>query len=122
MKALSKLMLVSVVVTALLLPIATMSDQLPRPVQKTVLPSQGTIEYAGQTLRFTTDVPLKVFLAPLGADRIEIKVVAHPSQGGGNSPANTIVQIYWANWDDELYNGPPPWSAILLTESGFTEK
>ena len=122
MKALSKLMFVSVVVTALLVPLATMSDQLPAPLQKTVLPGQATIEYAGQTLRFTTDVPLKVNLTPLGADRIEIKIVAHPSYGGGNAPANTTVQIFWANWNDEIYDGPPPLGAIILTESGLTEK
>ena len=122
MKALSKLMLVSVVVTALLVPLAAVSDQLPVPLQKTVLPPQTTIEYAGQTLRFTTDIPLKLTLTPLGTDRIEIKIVPHPSYGGGNSPAGTTVQIFWENWNDEIYDGPAPWGVILLTESGFTEK
>lgn len=122
MKALSKLVLVCVVVAILLVPFASMSDQLPAPIQRTVLPTQATIEYAGQTLKFTTDVALKVSLTPLGGDRIELKIAAHPSYGGGNAPASASVQIFWENWNNVVYNGPPPWGVILLTESGFTEK
>jgi hypothetical protein len=128
MKALSKLVLASVLLVLLVAPSTSMSDRMPAPIVQVVEPGQSTILYAGQSLRFTTDVPLKLSLTPLEPGRIHMKVKAIiPRGGGGNAPASgsEIVEIFWLNWDNEIYDGPPPenpWEGILLTESGFTEK
>jgi hypothetical protein len=124
MKALSRLLVASVMLAVLLVPLASMSDQLPAPLIKTVYPPQETIYYAGQTLKFTTPVPLKVSLIALEPGRVQLKFKAAPG-GGGSAPASTL-QIDWENWGREIFNGDPPktepWDGILLTESGFTEK
>jgi hypothetical protein len=127
MKALSRLVVVSVMLAVLLVPLATMSDQLPAPLIKTVFPPQETIYYADQTLKFTTTVPLKVDLIALGPGKVRLKFKAAEIRGGASAaPSAMTLQIYWENWDNEIYNGYPPttepWDGILNTESGFTEK
>lgn len=128
MKALSKVVLASLIVVLLLAPSASMSDKLPAPYQTIIAPGQTTIDYFGQQLRFTTDVPLKLNLVPLEPGRLFMKFNPLPAGGGGgNAPAagGDHVEIYWQNWDNELYDGPAPenpWENVLLTESGFTEK
>lgn len=128
MKAFSKIVLASVLLVLLLVPSTSMSDRLPAPLVRMVEPGQTTILYADQSLRFTTDVPLKLTLTPLEPGRIHMKVKAVLPRGlDGNAPASgwEIVEIYWLNWGNDIYEGPPPenpWEGILLTESGFTEK
>jgi hypothetical protein len=101
---------------------------MPAPLEKTIFPGQSTILYAGQTLKFTTDVPLKLSLVPMGPDKILMKFKAHPGYTGDGSaaPLSTNVFVFWDNWNNEIYNGPPPmgeaWEGLLNTESGFTEK
>jgi hypothetical protein len=127
MKALSKVVVAIVLVALLLAPSALMSDKLPAPYQTIIDPGQTTIDYFGQQLKFTTDVPLKLNLVPLEPGRLYMKFKALSATGGGGAPAQggDNVEIYWQNWDNELYDGPPPedpWENVLLTESGFTEK
>ena len=125
MKALSRLLVASVMLAVLLVPLASMSDQLYAPMTKTVFPPQETINYGGQTLKFSTDVPLKISLEVVAPGKIRLKFKAHPGTGG-NAPAATTVNIFWEDWSNEIYNGSAPvtepWDGILLTESGFTEK
>jgi len=127
MKALSRVVLVSVMLAVLLVPIATMSsDQLPAPFLKAIPAGETTIQYAGQSLKFTTDVPLKVSMNFEQPGKIRLKVKAYPPTGGGDAPAYNSLQIMWENWNNEIYFGPPPveepLDELLLTESGFTEK
>ncbi len=125
MKALSRILVASVMLAVLLVPLASMSDQLSAPMTTTVFPPQETINFAGQSLRFTTDVPLKVSLEIVAPGKIRLKFKAVPT-AGGNAPAATTVNIFWENWSNDIYDGSAPttepWDGILLTESGFTEK
>jgi len=125
MKALSKLFMVSLTLALVLVPLATMSGQLAEPLKKTVIPPQETILYAGQTLKFTMDVPLKVTLMDMGTGKILLKIRSDITLPAGDAPASNNVIIHWADWGNEIYNGTAPddpWSVYLLTESGFTEK
>ena len=114
------------VLALLAIPFAAVPQQLPAPVEESVAPGVSTIYYAGQTLRFTTDVPLKVFLSAVAPDRIFLKFRAPASYVPGGSSTSAVVEVYWENWSNEIYEGPPPttppWEGILLTEGGFTEK
>lgn len=124
MKAHSRLLLVGVMLAALLIPFAANTGKLAAPMETAVHPGQTTIHYAGQALKFTTDVALKIHLSAPEPGKVKLVVTARGFAGSGSAPASPIL-IYWENWDKEIYTGPPPtepWSGILLTESGFTEK
>ena len=125
MKALSKVLILCSVLALLAVPLATMSGDLAEPLKVVVNPPQQTIQYAGQTLKFTTDVPLKVGLMDMGTGKILLKFQSEAGAMGGNSPATTSVIVHWEDWSNDIYNGAAPddpWSIYLLTESGFTEK
>jgi hypothetical protein len=125
MKALSRILIVSSVLALLLMPLATMSGDLAEPLKTVVNPPQQTIHYAGQTLKFTTDVPLKVVLMDMGYAKIQLKMQSEAGATGGSSPASTNVIVHWEDWSNDIYDGAAPddpWSVYLLTESGFTEK
>jgi hypothetical protein len=125
MKALSRLLVVSSVLALLVVPLATMSGQLAEPLKTTVNPPQATIHYAGQSIKFTTDVPLKVGLMDMGTGKIRLKFQSLASTEGGFTPLSASVIVDWEDWGKEIYNGTAPedpWSVYLLTESGFTEK
>lgn len=125
MKTLPKVILAGIFVTLMLFPLAAVSDQLPAPLERNLFPGVSVIEYAGQTFTFTTDVPLQVIFLPLDQTRIQLKFKSRAVTTSGLAPASTDVQIYWDNWDNEIYAGTAPanwWIGVLLTESGFTEK
>lgn len=125
MNALSKLLMVSSVLALLLVPLSTMSGELATPLKITVYPPQQTVNYAGQSLKFTTDVPLKVGLMDMGTGKILLRFQSEAGAAGGNAPASTNVIVHWADWGNDIYDGiapDDPWSVYLLTESGFTEK
>lgn len=114
---------------ALLVPIMAVSDQLPARVVKTLFPGVTTIEYAGQSLRFETQVPLRVGLSPVSMTEIRLRFSSTRSTAGGAQgvQGEDNVQAIWVDWNSELYSGPAPptwaeWDGILNTESGFTEK
>ena len=127
MKILPKVILASVLVALMLLPLAATSDQLPAPLEKTLMPGVTVIDYADQHLRFTTAVPLQLRLLPLDATHIQLQFRARGIQqpGGGSAPSSQTVEIFWEDWNNDIYSGSAPegwWSGILATESGFTEK
>ncbi len=124
MKALSGLFLTGLILVAMLAPFAAMSGELAAPLETGVPAGQTTLHYAGQALKFTTDVALKISLSAPEPGKVKLVVKARGVPAGGSS-SNTKVEIFWENWNNEIYAGPPPadaWSGILLTESGFTEK
>ncbi|MGD8412714.1 MAG: hypothetical protein PVF33_00690 [Candidatus Latescibacterota bacterium] len=125
MKSLSKLLAVSVALAVVLAPLASLSGDLAEPLKKVVNPPQETIYYAGQTLKFTTDVPLKVTLMDMGTGKVLLKIRSEGVAPAGDAPASNNVIVHWEDWNSEIYNGAAPddpWSVYLLTESGFTEK
>ena len=125
MKALSRLLLIGVMLVALSIPFTAIAGELAAPLETAVAPGQTTIHYAGQDLKFTTDVALKISLSAPEPGKIKLVVKTRAVPPGASS-ASTELQIYWENWDSKIYSGPPPagepWTGILLTESGFTEK
>jgi hypothetical protein len=112
-------------VVALVSPGFLMAQQLPMPLQKTIYPGVTTVEYAGETLVFTTSVPLLAKFQFISANEIEVSVRTHSSgRAVTNAPGN-LLRIYWQDEDRIIYEGEPPeeeWTGILLTEGGFTEK
>jgi hypothetical protein len=127
MKVLPKILLASVFTILMLLPLTVMSDQLPAPLEKNLRPGVTVVVYLGQSLRFTTDVPVQISMIALDENRIRLQFrIRGGEQGqGGQGHAATSLVIYWENWDNGIYTGsaPPDWQTeVLLTESGFTEK
>jgi hypothetical protein len=128
MKAYTRVVAGIALILMLLAPTALFAQQLAAPLDRSVSPGVTVIQYSGQTLIFTTTNTLRVQLRPLGGDQIEIKIRAYDVRvlGGasGSSQAQTL-EIYWQDAQDSVYNGTPPadpWTAILHTEGGWTEK
>lgn len=128
MKSLPRLLVAAVALAIVLMPLALLADQLPAPLEKKINPGVTTIEYAGQTLRFTTPVSLIINLDPISTTQIRLSVRTYGTTSGPQgAAAATDVNIYWEDFDNDVYNGPPPptsspWEGILYTESGYTEK
>ncbi|UCG50654.1 MAG: hypothetical protein JSW58_10630 [Candidatus Latescibacterota bacterium] len=125
MRVFPRILLAFVLAVVLASPGALMAQQLPLPMQKAIPQGITTVEYAQQTLVFTTSVPLIANFQFISENEIEVRVRTRSSgQQGGNAPGN-ILRIWWEEGDEFIYDGEPPeeeWSGILLTEGGFTEK
>jgi hypothetical protein len=124
MQRYAKALIALLVVCSLVLPSALLSQQLAVPVNKSILPGVTNIEYAGQTLVFTSSVALRVKLQMVSLKEIELTVLSRPGEAQGAPAQGGGLQIWWENWDEELYDGEPPdsWTGILNTEGGWTEK
>jgi len=122
MKSISRI-LASVVLLALVLsPLAVSADQLMLPMEKKLLPGVNIVQYGDQSFRFTAPVRLYVKLNPVTATtiRMEVRIYGSPT-GTSDDP----VEIQWMNWGADIHVGTLPesgFSALLLTESGMTEK
>jgi hypothetical protein len=125
MRVVTGTILALMLVVALVSPGFLMAQQLPMPLQKTIYPGITTVEYASQTLVFTTSVTLLAKFQFVSANEIEVSIRTHT---GGRAAANapgSMLRIYWQDEDLDIYDGEPPddeWTGILLTEGGFTEK
>lgn len=127
MKALQRIVVASVVLAVLLAPLALLADQLPAPLEKKITPGVTTIAYAGQNLRFTTDVALVIRFDAMSATQIKLTVKAYGSTSPSAASGTTDLNIYWENFNTDIYTGPAPpssqpWEGVLNSESGFTEK
>ena len=126
MKVFTRLLVVSVVLATVLMPLTALADGLPAPLDKKLTPGVHTISYAGQQLRFTTPVSLIVRFEPVSMVEIKLTVRGYGVPSGAQGAAGAALNIFWENYYDDVYNGPPPmdddWEGILNTESGFTEK
>jgi hypothetical protein len=127
MKALARLLVAGIAVALLVTPLAILADQLPAPLEKKLSPGVTTVDYAGQSLRFTTAVPLVVNFSAISETLIRRQVRSYGAAGGGQGSAAANLNIYWENWDNDVYDGPAPppsapWEGVLNSESGFTEK
>ncbi len=103
-------------------------DSLPLPLEKKVAVGESIIDYAGQTLRFNTSVPLLVRLEPLSTTQIQYKVKVHPGFAIPSGPAGSSennLTIFWVNIGTDVYDGGAPSGTIegvLNTEGGFVDR
>lgn len=103
-------------------------DSLPLPVEKKIPAGETTIEYVGQSLRFTTSVPLLVRLGPIGLTRIQYQVKVQPGYSVPNGPVGSSennLEIFWVNIGADVYQGGLPSGSIegtLNTEGGFVDR
>ena len=125
MRVVTGTILALMLVVALVSPGFLMAQQLPMPMQKIIYPGVTTVEYASETLVFTTSVALVAKFQFVSTSEIEVTVRTHSSGRGGASAPGNLLRIYWQEEDLWLYDGEPPedeWIGILQTEGGFTEK
>ncbi|MEJ2719714.1 MAG: hypothetical protein P8181_01055 [bacterium] len=125
MRVVTGAILALMLVVALVTPGLLQAQQLPMPVQKIIYPGVTTVEYAGETLVFTTSIALLAKFQFVNATEIEITVSTHAGGRATAAAPGNILRIYWQNEDEYIYDGEPPeeeWTGILLTEGGFTEK
>lgn len=108
--------------------VVAFGDSLPLPVEKKVPAGETIIVYAGQTLRFTTSVPLYIRLEPLSATQIQYRVRVYPGHPIPSGPVGTSensLEIYWVNVGTGVYEGGEPSGIIegvLDTEGGFVDR
>jgi hypothetical protein len=101
---------------------------LPLPLEKKIPAGQTTIDYAGQTLRFTTSVTLYVKLEPISLTQIRYTVRVYPGvplPSGPVGSAENNLEIYWVNVGTDVYEGGAPSGTIegiLNTEGGFVDR
>jgi hypothetical protein len=128
MRGLTGAIFTVIIVIALALPGLSAAQQLPMPMQKSILPGVTHVDYAGQTFVFTTAVKLTAKFEAAFPNEIRITIKTAPSHrsGGSLAPSGTpVLRIYWLEGDEVVFEGDPPedpWSDIILTEGGFTEK
>ena len=110
--------------------VSAFGDSLPLPLEKKVPAGETVIVYAGQTLRFTTSVPLFVRLEPIPPSstliQYHVRVYpGHPVPSGPVGTAENSLQIYWVNFGTDVYEGGAPsetLEGILNTEGGFVDR
>jgi len=113
---------------ALLVPTVGLGDQLPLPLEKKLTAGTSNVTYYGQTLRFTTAVPLLVKLDAEGTNRIKLRVSLYPGTPLPNGPgtySSENLTIYWSNFSTDVYNGGLPSGELttwLDTEGGFVDR
>lgn len=115
-------------VLALLVPSVGFGDQLPAPLEKKINAGSSTIQYMGQTIRFTTPVALLVKCDPESTVRFRMVVAIYPGTpypGGQGTNAVEPLNIYWSNIGTDVYDGNVPTGELttwLNTEGGFVDR
>ncbi|NIM19256.1 MAG: hypothetical protein GTO51_02645 [Candidatus Latescibacteria bacterium] len=129
MRMVLKFSFVCLLVLAILIPAAALFGQLPQKMEKFILPGTTHVSYAGQNFIFTTSTSLQVTFMATDINKIRITVKVRLARGEFRdvipNAGGSELQILWVNWNSELYSGEPPddpWTVILDTESGYTEK
>jgi hypothetical protein len=115
------------IIAFLTVPSLVASEQLTVPMERSVYPGVTTIQYANQTLVFTTAVPLKVRLRVATAGHVELsfKRAASRDQGRGMAGAATgPTVIFWEEAAENVFSGfaQENWTDVPLGEGGWTEK
>ena len=111
------------IVAFLAVPALVAADQIPVPIERSVFPGVTTIQYANQTLVFTTAEPLKVKLRVVPAGHVELSFKRAPERASGATKSGQTV-IFWQESAETIYASAAPdgWFDIPLTEGGWTEK
>ncbi|HEX5131404.1 MAG TPA: hypothetical protein VFX92_02835 [Candidatus Krumholzibacteria bacterium] len=114
---------------ALLAPTLSFGDQLPLPLEKKLTAGTSTLNYWGQTFRFTSPVALLVRCEPETTTRFKMSVVIYPGTPQTNAPSSNTLQdlmIYWENFNTDVYTGGvpviDPWTGSFTTEGGFVDR
>jgi hypothetical protein len=108
--------------------VSAYGDQILMPLETKVRVGETTVDYAGQSFRFTTSVPLFVRFESISSSHIQYKVRVQAGYAIPSSPAGTAentVEIYWANANTDIYSGGAPTGTlegILNTEGGFVDR
>jgi len=108
--------------------VSAFGDSLPVPLEKKIPIGETLVVYAGQTLRFTTTVPLYLKLEPISATQIQFRVRVFPGLPIPSGPVGTAensLEIYWVNVGTDVYDGGAPSGIIegvLNTEGGFVDR
>ena len=108
--------------------VSAFGDSLPVPLEKKIPIGETLVVYAGQTLRFTTTVPLFLKLEPISATQIQFRVRVFPGlpiPSGPVGSAENSLEIYWVNVGTDVYDGGAPSGIIegvLNTEGGFVDR
>ena len=108
--------------------VSAFGDSLPVPLEKKIPIGETLVVYAGQTLRFTTTVPLYLKLEPISATQIQFRVRVYPGLPIPSGPVGTAensLEIYWVNVGTDVYDGGAPSGIIegvLNTEGGFVDR
>jgi len=116
------------IIAFLTVPSLAVGQQLAAPVEKSIFPGVTTVQYANQTLVFTTTEPLKIKLQVMPAGHVQLSFKKAPSrttqgqQGMATAAGQTV--IFWEQAAESVYNGTAGegWFDIPLTEGGWTEK
>lgn len=121
--------LLALAVLALVVPSIGFGGEMPVPLEKKVLAGTTTINYAGQTLRFTSSVTLLVKCEPESPTRFKMTVVLYPGTPpppGVQTFVAETIHIYWSNVGTDVYSGgvpvAEPWTGWLNTEGGFVDR
>ncbi len=120
--------LAALALIALLVPTVGLGDQLPVPLEKKITAGTTNVTYLGQTLRFTTSVPLLVKCDAESSTRFKMTVTLYPGTplpNGPNTYAAENLYIYWSNFGTDVYNGGIPSGELttwLNTEGGFVDR
>ena len=115
------------IIAFLTVPSLAVSDQLAVPLERGIQPGVTTVQYANQTLVFTTAVPLKIKLSVASDGHVELtfKKAATRDVGQGMAGASTgQTIIFWEQASQDIFEGfaPDSWTDIPLGEGGWTEK
>ena len=115
------------IIAFLTVPSLVVSQELAVPIERGIYPGVTTIQYANQTLVFTTAVPLKIKLRVASAGHVELsfKRAASRDQGRGMAGAATgQTVIYWEQVAEDIFSGfaQDSWIDLPLGEGGWTEK
>jgi hypothetical protein len=114
-----------IVVAFVAAPALLSADQLAKPVDRSVFPGVTTIQYANQTLVFTTPVALRVKLSVLPNGSIQLRLKAQSTQSAGQRSSSLgQAVVFWQEGAQDIFNGAPPgdWVDVPFGEGGWTEK
>jgi hypothetical protein len=119
------------IIAFLTVPSLAAGEQLAVPMERTIFPGVTTIQYADQTLVFTTTDPLKIKLSvvPEGHVQLSFKKAASRTQKQTSQQSSVVrsgghTVIFWEQAGENVFNGTAGegWSDVPLTEGGWTEK
>lgn len=120
---------VALTLLALLIPATGFGDEMLVPLEKKVVAGTTLVNYAGQTLRFSTPVALLVKCDPISPTQFRLTVSLYPgtpSPHGVSGNAVDQLQIFWTNFNTDVYSGgipsSEPWIGTLNTEGGFVDR
>lgn len=108
--------------------VSASGDELLLPLETKVRAGETIVDYAGQSFRFTTSVPLFIRFDCISPSQIQYKVRVQAGYPIPTAPAGTVensVEFYWVTSDTDIYSGGVPTGTlegILNTEGGFVDR